>query len=95
MYETNDTIINDEIWVSFRQICKYLRSWISYDLHDTFDVASRISKGNQAMGALILFWDSDDVDIRSKYLIYMAIPMNLLTRMCESWALTKVLNKKT
>ena len=51
----DDTIINDEIWVSFRQICKYLRSWISYDLHDTFDVASRISKGNQAMGALIFF----------------------------------------
>ena len=46
------------------------------------------------MGALKFFWDSDEVDIRSKYLIYMAIPMNLLTWGCESWALTKILIKK-
>ena len=46
------------------------------------------------MGALKFFWDSDEVDIQSKYLIYMAIPMNLLTWGCESWALTKILIKK-
>ena len=46
------------------------------------------------MGALKFFWDSDKVDIPSKYSIYMAIPMNLLTWGCESWALTRVLIKK-
>ena len=46
------------------------------------------------MGALNFFWDSDEVDIRSKYLIYMAIPMNLLTWGCESRALTKICFKK-
>ena len=92
--ETNNIIVNDEFFVSFTENFKYLGSWISYDLHDTFDVESRISKANQAMGALKFFWDSDEVDIRSKYLIYMAIPMNLLTWGCESWALTKILIKK-
>ena len=46
------------------------------------------------MGALKFFWDSDKVDIPSKYSIYMAIPMNLLTWGCESWTLTRVLIKK-
>ena len=34
------------------------------------------------------------VDLHSKYLIYQAIPINLLLWGCESWALTKVLISK-
>ena len=93
-FETDNIIVNDVFFVSFTENFKYLGSWISYDLHDTFDVESRITKANQAIGALKFFWDSDEVDIRSKYLIYMSIPMNLLTWGCESWALTKILIKK-
>ena len=44
--ETNNIIVNDELFVSFTENFKYLGSWISYDLHDTFDVESRISKAN-------------------------------------------------
>ena len=93
-FETDNIIVNDVFFVSFTENFKYLGSWISYDLHDTFDVESRITKANQAIGALKFFWDSDEVDIRSKYLIYMSILMNLLTWGCESWALTKLLIKK-
>ena len=92
--EKNNIIVNDVFFVSFTENFKYLGSWISYDLHDTFDVESRISKANQAIGNLKFFWNSNEVDIRSKYLIYMAIPMNLLTWGCESRALTKICFKK-
>ena len=30
------------------------------------------------MGALKFFWSSENVDIHAKYLIYMAVPLNLL-----------------
>ena len=42
---------------------------------------------NKAMGALKHFWRSNKVDTHAKYLIYMAIPLNLLLWGCESWAL--------
>ena len=46
------------------------------------------------MGALRFYWKSQKVDLHSKYLIYQAIPINLLLWGCESWALTKVLISK-
>ena len=36
-----------------------------------------LKKANQIMGALKFFLSSENVDIRAKYLIYMAIPLNL------------------
>ena len=47
--ETNNIIINKIFFVSFTESFKYLGSWISYDLHDTFDIESRIFKTNQAI----------------------------------------------
>ena len=46
------------------------------------------------MGALNFFWQAKEVDVKSKYLIYMAMPMNLLLWGCESWAMTKDRMKK-
>ena len=46
------------------------------------------------MGALKFFWQAKEVDVKSKYLIYMAMPMNLLLWGCESWAMTKDRMKK-
>ena len=39
------------------------------------------------MGALAKFWTDASVDNHSKYLIFLAIPINLLLWGCESWAL--------
>ena len=92
--ETKSFIISRNRHITFTLNFKYLGSWISYDLDDTYDINSRIKRANQAMGALKFFWLSEKVDILSKYLIYMAVPVNLLLWGCESWALTKVSLKK-
>ena len=71
-----------------------LLSLISFILNDDHNIAERIKKANQSMGALKCFWDAKEVDLRSKFLIYNAIPISLLLWGSESWALTKVLIKK-
>ena len=64
-------------------------SYISFDLDDIYDINLRIKKANQIMGALKFFWSSENDDIHAKYLIYMAVPLNLLLWGCESWATTQ------
>ena len=46
------------------------------------------------MGSLNFFWITESVDIKAKYLIYIDIPLHLLTFECESWSLTKILIQK-
>ena len=55
-------------------------------MNDEYDIKARIKKANNAMGALKFFWSAPEVDTHAKYLIYMAIPFNLLLWGCESWA---------
>ena len=43
------------------------------------------------MGAMSEIWDDDNVDTYSKYLLFRAIPCNLLLWGCEIWALRKSL----
>ena len=76
--ETRQLILNDLSFISFTRNFKYLGSWISYDLTDSYVILSRIKKSNQAMGTLKFFWQAKEVDVKSKYLIYMARPLNLL-----------------
>ena len=51
----------------------------------------RIAAANDSMGAMSKIWDDDHVDTYSKYLLFKAIPCNLLLWGCESWALIKSL----
>ena len=83
--ETKKYIVNKNEYVSFCLNFLYLDSWISYDLNDEYDIKARIKKANNAMGALKCFWSAPEVDTHAKYLIYMAIPFNLLLWGCESW----------
>ena len=53
--ETKTFIISGNWYISFTLIFKYLGSWISYDLDDTYDINSRIKRENQAMSALNFF----------------------------------------
>ena len=46
------------------------------------------------MGALAKFWTDASVNNSSKYLIFLAIPINLLLWVCESWGLRTSLLKK-
>ena len=55
-------------------------------MNDEHDIKAWIKKANNAMSALKLFWSAPEVDTYAKYLIYMAIPFNLLLLGCESWA---------
>ncbi len=46
------------------------------------------------MGALKNVWNSPHLDIWSKYLLFCAIPMNLLLWGCETWSIRKSLSNK-
>jgi hypothetical protein len=46
------------------------------------------------MGALKSMWDSPHLEIWSKYLLFCAIPMNLLLWGCETWSMQKSLLDK-
>ena len=76
--ETKKINVGNDGSISFMTNFKYLDSWISYDLYDSYDIFSRIKKFRKAMGVLKFFWNSMEVDIECKYLIYNAIPFNLL-----------------
>ena len=43
------------------------------------------------MGAMSKIWDDDHVETYSKYLLFKAIPCNLLLWVCEIWDLRKSL----
>ena len=92
--ETKKFVVHETGFISFTKHFKYLGSWISYDLNDLFDLEKRIMKAYQSMGALNCFWNTKEVDIHAKYLIYSAVTINLLLWGCESWALTRKNLKK-
>ena len=73
--------------ITFTKHFKYLGGYCSYSLKDDYDVNERLSQASSAMGVLNTFWADAAVDDYSKYLIFRAIPCNLLLWGCESWAL--------
>ena len=85
--ETSDVKIGDRGIITFTKHFQYLGGYISYSLRDDYDVNERISQASSAMGALNHFWSDRAVDDYSRYLIFRAIPINLLLWGSESWAL--------
>jgi hypothetical protein len=65
-------------FVSYFSHFKYLGTWISYTLRDDYNISMRIANSTKAMGALGNFYDGHEVSVQSKYLVFMAIPVNLL-----------------
>ena len=80
-------IDEDGAFIDFTAHFKYLGSVISFDLTDDKDINNRITKANQAMGALRHFWRNPYADLHAKKQIFLAIPANLLLWGCETWAL--------
>ena len=78
-------------FVTFCPHFKYLGTWVSLSLRGDHDVAKRLAATNASMGAMSKIWDDDHVDTYSKYVLFRAIPCNLLLWGCEIWALRKSL----
>ena len=88
--ETRLIVVKDG-FVTFCRHFKYLVSWISFSLREYHNISKRIAAANTSIGAMSEIWDDDNVDTYSKYLLFRAIPCNLLLWGCESWALWKSL----
>jgi len=80
--------------VTFCRTFKYLGSRISYNLRDDADIEARLAAANQSMGALKEVWRNPHLDTYSKYLLFRAIPMNLLLWGCENWSLRQDLLRR-
>ena len=77
--------------VTFCRHFKYLGSCMSFNLRDDVDVDARILAATQSMGALNNVWSNPHLSRGSKYLLFKAIPLNLLLWGCETWTLRQTL----
>ena len=91
--ETQNVPVADG-FISFTRTFRYLGSLISYSLRDDDDVTARIAAANSAMGALKEVWRNPHLDVYNKYLLFRAIPMNLLLWGCETRSLQQSLLDK-
>ena len=92
--EETQPITVDDGFVSFCCHFKYLGSFVSFSLCDDYDVEKHVTAATQSMGALKNVWNSPHLDIWSKYLLFWAIPMNLLLWVCKTWSMQKALSNK-
>ena len=67
---------------------------ISFNLRDDEDITARVAAATASMGALKDVWQNQHLDIYSKYLLFRAIPMNLLLWGCKTWLLRQSLLNK-
>ena len=92
MYDKLDKTQNFPVtdgFVSFTRTFPYLGSLISYNLRDDDNITSRLAAANTSMGRLKEVWRNPHLDVYNKYLLFCAIPMNLLLWGAETWSLKK------
>ena len=85
--ETKEVAMNNGTFVTFTDLFKYLGTHLHFTLIDDFDIEIRMNKANQAFGAMRKFFEREEVDLFTKYLIFLAIHINILLWGVESWAL--------
>jgi hypothetical protein len=56
----------------------YLGSLINYSLQDDDNITAQIASATAVMGALTEIWQNPHLDIYNNYLLFRAIPINLL-----------------
>jgi hypothetical protein len=76
-------------YVSFACTFCYLGSLINYSLCDDNDIMARIASATAATSALKEVWRNPHLEVYNKYLLFQAIPMNLLLWGAETWSLRK------
>ncbi len=91
--ETRDIDVEDD-YVTFTRLFRYLGSMISFNLRDDEDITAQVAAATAFMGALKEVWQNQHLDIYSKYLLFRAIPINLLLWGCETWSLGQSLLNK-
>ncbi len=74
-------------YVSFICTFRYIGSLINYSLCNNNDITARIASATAVMGALKEIWCNPRLDIYNKYLLFHAIPINLLLWGAETWSL--------
>ena len=67
---------------------------VAYNLCNDNDVMTQIAAAKASMGALKEVWQNKHLNTYSKYLLFCAIPMNLLLWGRETWSLQKSLLDK-
>jgi hypothetical protein len=76
----------NEKCIHFTEHFKYLGSLSSLNLNKDAEIASPVNnKSKSLMGILLHFFSCHDVDLRTKYNIYVACPLNSLLWGCEAW----------
>ncbi len=92
MYDKLDETQNFPVadgFASFTRTFRYLGLLISYNLRNDDDITSRLAAANASMGRLKEVWRNPHLDVYNKYLLFCAIPMNLLLWGAETWSLRK------
>ena len=79
--ETKGIYVEDG-YVTFTQLFRYRGSVISYNLRNDEDITARVAAATASMGVLKEIWQNHHLKIYSKYLLFLAIPMNLLLWGC-------------
>ena len=81
-------------FVDYTTVFKYLGTLTHFDLKDDKDVRERCKKAWCIMGKMKHVWDCPHIEMKTKYLYFIAMPIGLLLWGCETWALRKDLEKK-
>jgi hypothetical protein len=75
----------NEKCIHFTEHFKYLGSLISLELNEDAEITFRINKAKSLMGILHHFFSCCNIDLRTKYNIYVTCPLNALLWGCETW----------
>jgi hypothetical protein len=86
--ETQNFPVADR-FVSFTRTFRYLGSLICYNLRNDEDITAQLAAANASMGRLKEVWCNPHLDLYHKYLLFRAVPMNLLLWGAETWSLRK------
>jgi hypothetical protein len=92
--EEMQTISIEDGFVTFCRHFKYLGSFVSFSLCDDYDIKKHVTAATQSMGVLKNVSNSPHLDKWSKYLLFHAIPIDLLLWGCETWLMRKALFNK-
>ena len=80
-----DILLNNETnRIPFTKAFRYLGAIITPDLNENAETETRIKRVSSQMGILRHFFSAKDVDLRVKFWVYIAGPLNCLLWGCES-----------
>ena len=81
-------------FVDYTTVFKYLGTLTHFDLKDDKDISERCKKAWCMMGKMKHVWDCYHIELKTKYLYFIVMPIGLLLWGCETWALRKDLERK-